>query len=152
MGKTYKAQGNSETKKLAGLLKSKPIKEINLLSLVKRGGYAERVASELQKQKKTRRSQVRKLFSEFKQIFDLVGKDLKNKGDRLDVINSEAGMKLCMLYPIIAYQKERDIISEDFADLMSSLIDNLNNEPTKENFEQAKNFLTALVAYMRKEA
>lgn len=121
-------------------LKKEPIANIHVRELVKPGGYAHSIVDKLG----VKRSQLRKVFSEMKEIFERV----KEKG----TIDEEIEVKFYMLYPIIEYQRNRGIIKEPFARLMEALLDNLERYKTPENFEQAERFLTALVAYMKREA
>ena len=141
--KGYKSKNNAEENKLEELiqrLKNEPMDKIHVRELVKPGGYAHRIVDKLG----VKRSQLRRIFAEMKEIFERV----KEKGK----VDEEIEVKFYMLYPIIEYQKNRGIIKEPFAKLMEALLDNLEKYKTPSNFEQAERFLTALVAYMRKEA
>ncbi len=128
------------TEKLTKELNSKPISKIPLSELVKNDKYAHKIAEEL----KISRVQLRKVYMELKQIL---------KDGKLD---EEKKVNLYMLYPMLEYQKERRSgeekkIWEKFVDLMYAFLDNIENYPDKKNLEIAEKFLTALVAYARKD-
>ena len=135
-----KDSSGDKLSELIGKLKSNAIANIPTSELVKPNGYASKIASQL----KITRVQLRKIYSELKYIFERVS----NVG-RLE---EDTRTKLYMLYPILEYQKNRGVIDGRFVNLMYALIENLERNETKENFEQAERFLTALVAYTRKEA
>ena len=121
-------------------LRESAIANISTSELVKPNGYAFGIASQL----KVTRVQLRKIYSELKYIFERVS----NVGK----LEEDTRTKLYMLYPILEYQKNRGVMDARFVSLMYALIENLERNETKENFEQAERFLTALVAYTRKEA
>lgn len=125
----------SAVEKLIRELKQKPISSIPLSKLVKYGEYAYKIVDELN----ISRVQLRRIYSELKHI-------LKAKN-----ISEDTMAKLYMLYPILAYQKERGVVSGRFVNLMYALLENIENYPDKKNLETAEKFLTALVAYARKE-
>jgi CRISPR type III-A-associated protein Csm2 len=121
------------------IIKQNPLTSIKTSDLVKPNGYAANIARNL----KVTRVQLRKVYSELKYVFESV----KQKGS----IDDEMKTKMYMLYPILEYQKNRGVIDERFVELMNALLENLERHENKENFEQADRFLTALVAYTRKE-
>ncbi|WP_461829334.1 type III-A CRISPR-associated protein Csm2 [Aquifex sp.] len=138
--KTKEQAGEDKLRELIQRLKEEPIANIHVRELVKPGGYAYSIVGKLG----VKRSQLRRIFAEMKEIFERV----KDKG----TIDEEIEVKFYMLYPIIEYQKNRGVVKEPFARLMEALLDNLERYKTLENFEQAERFLTALVAYMKREA
>ncbi len=136
----YFRQEQDRLREFVNSLKTKPISNLPLSELVKPKGYAATIAQQL----KITRVQLRKVYSELKYICDRV----KEEGS----LQEETKTKLYMLYPILEYQKNRKVVNERFTELMFALIDNLDRYSTKENFEQADRFLTALVAYTKKES
>lgn len=138
--RNYRQDNNNAIDKFIEKLRREPIANIPLKDLVKPKGYAEKIVQNL----RVTRVQLRKIYSEMKYIFERVRK----KG-RLD---EETEVKFYMLYPVLEYQKNRRVIDEKFVRLMDALLENLERNPTKENFEQAERFLIALVAYMKREA
>ncbi len=122
---------------LVRILEKEPIKSVSLGELLRPNGYAQSIARSLS----VKRVQLRKVYSEFKGIFSLS----KATGG----LKEEALTKLYMLYPIIEYQKSRGVISQDFANLMTAIAENIERNPDRENLEVAEMFLTALVAYSR---
>jgi len=129
------AKSHSSAKELIRELKNKPIREIPLYKLVKYEEYAHRIAHEL----KISRVQLRRVYSELKHIL---------KAKKITEVNIS---KLYMLYPILAYQKERGVVGEEFVNLMYALLENIEKHPDERNLETAEKFLTALVAYARKD-
>ena len=121
-------------------LRSKAVKDIPTSELVKPNGYAADIARLLN----ITRVQLRKVYAELKYIFESVSAEGK--------LEEETRTRMYMLYPILEYQKNRKVIDPRFVDLMYALLENLERHESKENFEQAERFLTALVAYTRKEA
>lgn len=128
-----------------GLLISK-IKEkggigkIEKRDLLRPEGYAAQIAKEA----KLTRVQLRKIFAEFKWIKERYDKD---KGRTKD----EILMRIYKLYPLIQYQKNRNLINEPFKNLLFTILDNLE-EKLDENLENAYDFIEALVAYTSKES
>ena len=125
----------SAVDELVKKLKQGPISNIPLPELVKYGKYAYRIVDELN----ISRVQLRRIYSELKHI-------LKAKK-----ITDDNMAKLYMLYPILAYQKERGVVSGKFVNLMYALLENIERYHDEKNLEIAEKFLTALVAYARKE-
>ena len=121
-------------------IRKNPLSNFSVSELVKPDGYAASIAGQL----KITRVQLRKIYSELKYICDRV----KETGS----LEEDTKTKLYMLYPILEYQKNRKVVDGRFVELMFALIDNLDRHATSENFEQADRFLTALVAYTRKES
>lgn len=110
---------------------------IDIKELLKPDGYAKNVVDEAG----LKRVQLRKIFSEFKII-----KERYEKGE------TEKVKKLMYkLYPIIQYQCNRKLISENFRDLMFVILESLENNFTKENFEHTFEFMEALVAYIPRD-
>ncbi len=120
---------------LINKLKNAPIKDIPLSELVKHGKYAYKIAKDLN----ISRVQLRRIYSELKHI-------LRSKG-----MTDDNASKLYMLYPILAYQRERGVLSGNFVNLMYELLENIEKYPDEKNLEIAEKFLTALVAYARKD-
>ncbi len=141
-GQEYGTEDSSgdKLKELIDKLRNKAIANIPTSELVKPDGYASKIAGQL----KITRVQLRKIYSELKYIFERVSS--------VGRLEEDTRTKLYMLYPILEYQKNRGVIDGRFVNLMYALIENLERNETKENFEQAERFLTALVAYTRKEA
>ena len=141
-GQEYGTEDSSgdKLKELIDKLRNSAIANIPTYELVKPDGYASKIAGQL----KITRVQLRKIYSELKYIFERVSS--------VGRLEEDTRTKLYMLYPILEYQKNRGVIDGRFVNLMYALIENLERNETKENFEQAERFLTALVAYTRKEA
>ena len=60
-------------------------------------------------------------------------------------------MRLYRLYPILAYQQNRGLINEDFKEIMVKLLDWIDSNFDGKNYEKVMDFMTALVAYAKKE-
>jgi CRISPR/Cas system CSM-associated protein Csm2 small subunit len=52
---------------------------------------------------------------------------------------------------MIQYQTNRKLISEEFKRLIFAILDSLDQNFTKKNFDQTMEFMEALVAYTRKD-
>lgn len=128
----------STLQEFAELVREKGLVGIELAEIVKPKGYAARIASE---DKKLKRTQLRKIFAEFKRVFDGYRKN-RSFGD-------EELTALYMLFPILEYQKNRNLLSGDFVRMMEAVIDSMINNPSEDNVKRAEQFLTALVAYAR---
>jgi len=114
----------------------KGLKEINLGELIKPEKYAHRISKEL----KLTRVQLRKVFTEFKSIYDIY---IKTKGKD----ENEIKTRLYKLYPILQYQVNRKLIDNDFKELMWEILNSLDQN--LENFENTMEFIKALVAYSK---
>jgi len=112
---------------------------IDLGKMVRPNGYAAQIA----RNTKIKRTQLRKIFAEFKRVFDSYR---KNKS-----LGEEELTALYMLFPTLEYQKNRRLLREDFVRMMEAVIDSVINNPSEENVKRAEYFLTALVAYAREE-
>jgi CRISPR type III-A-associated protein Csm2 len=112
----------------------------SLYELLKPNGYAQQVV----KENELTRVQLRKVFSEFKYVYDEYKKN-KNK--------EKAKIHLYKLYPVLQYQVNRRLIKENFKNLIWAILDTLvnNDEKFDENLEFSYEFLKALVAYIPKE-
>jgi len=117
----------------------KGLGNIELKELLRPGGYADKVVGEA----KLTRVQLRKIFAEFKTIKELYKKENQNSEKILT--------RLYKLYPMIQYQTNRKLISEDFKKLIFAILDSLDQNFTKKNFDQTMEFMEALVAYTRKD-
>jgi len=138
----------SFTTKLAEMIKKKRgLCYFDLYELLKPDGYAQEVVKENTHPKikiKLTRVQLRKVFSEFKYVYDDY---MKNK-EKVKV-----KIRLYKLYPILQYQANRELIGENFKNLMWAILDTLvsNDEDFDKNLENSYEFLKALVAYIPKE-
>jgi len=133
-------RGINAAEELRRKIQSSPISEIGLKDLVKPKGYAYNIARDL----KLTKVQVRKIYAEFKGIYEA----LKRNGWKFD---EDILTRLYMLYPIIEYQKNRKVLNEDFANLITALIENVEKFPNRKNVETAERFFTAIVAYITKD-
>ncbi len=141
MGKNHVGKNkNDPIEEFKNKIDSEPICKIPVNQLVKPDGHAALIAKRLN----ITRVQLRKIYAELKYIFDRI----KQSGS----FDEEIEARLYMLYPILEYQKNRKVIDSNFVDLMFALLDNLSKYKDKSNFEQAEKFLTALVAYTKKES
>jgi len=130
---------NNIIKDFTRLVKSNHLAGIELGKIVKPDGYAAKIAQN----SGIKRTQLRKIFAEFKRVFDSYRKN-KSFGD-------EDLTTLYMLFPILEYQKNRRLLREDFVRMMEAVIDSVINNPSEENVKRAEQFLTALVAYSKGE-
>ncbi len=129
-------QDRNAIDELVKLLEAKSIKDIDFGNLVKPDGYAPKVA-----RMGVKTSQVRKIYTEFRNVCEKI----KNSPDE------SAMVKLYMLYPLTEYQKERRIIPEEFAKVITALLSNIERDHSPENVERAEKFFMAIVAYAKKE-
>ncbi len=135
-GQRQSGQGD-KLREFIGRIRREAISSIPTSALVKPKGYASEIARSL----KITRVQLRRVYSELKYVFDRV----KQEG----TLDEEVRTKMYMLYPVLEYQKNRGVIDGRFVELMFALLENLEKYETKENFEKADRFLTALVAYTK---
>jgi len=127
-------------------LNQKEIGDINLKDLIGPGRYAEQIVDEA----KLTRVQLRKIFAEFKNVFNKF--ENREKPEKIQI-------NLYKLYPLLKYQQNRKLIkNKDFIRLLFKILDQLDeslkkpeNEKTKKNFEYAQEFIQALVAYIRND-
>jgi len=110
---------------------------IELKELLKPDGYAQTVVKEAN----LKRVQLRKIFSEFKAI-----QERYKKGEV-----EKVRLSLYKLYPIIQYQRNRNLISEEFKRLLFTILDSLDNNFNEKNFKHTFEFMEALVAYIPKD-
>ena len=101
------------------------------------GGWADKIALELKNSKpKLNTSQLRKIFTEIKSICDNKEKVLQDKTD------------LYLLYPKLAYAKGRELMPENFYNLIIACLDKLKDDKADEkDFKNFGDFMTAIVAY-----
>jgi CRISPR type III-A-associated protein Csm2 len=120
--------------------KKRGLCHFSLYELLKPNGDAQQVV----KENELTRVQLRKVFSEFKYVYDEYKKN-KNK--------EKAKIHLYKLYPVLQYQVNRRLIKENFKNLIWAILDTLvnNDEEFDENLEFSYEFLKALVAYIPKE-
>ncbi|QWK20606.1 MAG: type III-A CRISPR-associated protein Csm2 [Hydrogenobacter thermophilus] len=130
-------KGNDAIREFTDLVKKNHLAGIDLASIVKPDGYAARIA----RNSGIKRTQLRKIFTEFKRVFDSYRKS-KSFGE-------EELTSLYMLFPILEYQKNRRLLREDFVHMMEAVIESMINNPAEENVKRAEQFLTALVAYAK---
>ena len=130
---------DSIIKEFTQLVKSNHLAGIDLSKMVKPNGYAAKIAQN----GGIKRTQLRKIFAEFKRVFDSYRKH-KSLGE-------EELTALYMLFPILEYQKNRKLLKEEFVHMMEAVIDSMINNPSEENMNRAEQFLTALVAYSKEE-
>jgi CRISPR type III-A-associated protein Csm2 len=110
------------------------LKQIDLGELIKPHKYAHEISTKL----KLTRVQLRKIFTEFKTVYEMY-KKVKDE--------SQIKARLYKLYPILQYQVNRKLIDNDFKELMWKILDSLDKN--LENFENTKEFMEALVAYSK---
>ncbi len=122
-----------KSKKLSDVLKPEKFAPPN--------GYAERVVLSLKKGKhsKLKTSQLRKIFTEVKEICNK-----KIKGF------SEADTELYLLYPKLAYAEGRELMPRNFYKLLVACLDKLKENADKEDFKMFEEFMTAIVAYNKR--
>jgi len=115
------------------------LKDLVVEEIAKEGGYAEKVAkSQLFKNLKT--TQLRNLFDGIKEN----ERKLTEKG--WNAIEAD----FYMLRPSLAYAKARELIPEDFFNLMNACmkqVDKGDENGKKENYKRFVQFLEAIVAY-----
>lgn len=123
----------------ADKIRQSGLSSFELRELLKPEGYADKVAT----RSNLTRVQLRKFFAEFKAIYNLY----RAKGHLTDEIK----LRLYKLYPIIQYQRNRNLIPEDFRYLLVAILDSLDREFEK-NIDITMDFIEALVAYAPREA
>ena len=111
---------------------------IGLKELIGPNGYAQRIINHTN----LKTTQLRKIYAEFKYIHNLIKSQEKEE---------KIKMRLYRLYPILAYQQNRGLINEDFKEIMVELINWIDSNFAKENYDKVMDFMTALVAYAKKE-
>ena len=112
--------------------------EIGLKELIGPDGYAQRIIDYTN----LKITQLRKIYAEFKHIYNLIKSQEKEE---------EIKTHLYRLYPILAYQQNRGLIKEEFKEIMVKLLDWIDSNFDKKNYEKVMDFMTALVAYAKKE-
>ncbi len=122
---------------LVSRLKREPLNSIPPSELLKPRKFAYSIAKQL----KIRRAQLRRIYGELKAIFE----DVKKRGS----FDDESLTKLYMLYPILEYQRSRNLVGSDFVKLITALLENVEQFSEQENIDMVDKFLTALVAYAR---
>jgi len=152
-GKYQQGSQDSPLEKLKRELRNRAITQFSERELFHPDGYASKVMG--MKENKITSVQLRKIFHEFKAIVD----GLK-KGDNLD----KAMGRLYRLYALLEYQAKREVLKENFKELMFELFGNIEREIEKikkekdgkerdkviEAFERAYELLMAMVAYSKK--
>ena len=102
-------------------------------------GFADKVA---RNEKKMKTTQLRKFFSKIKNL----ERELKGRGNR-EVLDDGFKSRMYLLLPELAYSKGRQLINEDFFDLITIIVkDKLK---TVGDFKNFANFMTAIVAYKK---
>lgn len=100
-------------------------------------GWADKLTKILYDNKKQiKSSQLRKVFNQIKQVCDKA--DLENKVD------------LYLIYPNLVYAKARDLIPNEFYELMVACLDKLKESKNKEDYKRFGEFMTAIVAYNKR--
>jgi len=101
-------------------------------------GWAKKIVEALKRGRSTKlkTSQLRKIFTEVKEICD---KKIKGIGD--------GDTELYLLYPKLAYAQGRDLMPKDFYELLVVCLNKLKNSGDKDDFKVFKEFMTAIVAY-----
>jgi CRISPR type III-A-associated protein Csm2 len=134
-------------------LRNRAITQFSEREIFHPDGYASKVME--MKENKVTSVQLRRIFHEFKAIVD----GLK-KGDNLD----KAMGRLYKLYALLEYQAKREVLKENFKELMFELFGNIEKEIEKirkekdgkerdkaiEVFNKAYDLLMAMVAYSKK--
>ncbi|HIH77881.1 MAG TPA: type III-A CRISPR-associated protein Csm2 [Halobacteria archaeon] len=118
---------------------SQSLKDLVVEEIAKEEGYAERIAKS-KSFKNLKTTQLRNLFDEIKEN----ERRLNEKG--WNAIEAD----FYMLRPNLAYAKARDLIPEDFFNLMNACmkqVDKGNENEKKENYKRFVQFLEAIVAY-----
>ncbi|MEM1672565.1 MAG: type III-A CRISPR-associated protein Csm2 [Archaeoglobaceae archaeon] len=133
-----KESGKDEFQLFLERVKKEGLKSFSLAELLKPNGYASLIAEKSE----LTRVQLRKIFAEFKQIYEHYHSQDKN----LTAVKT----RIYKLYPLIYYQYNRKLISEYFKDLIVAILDALDRD-FEENIENAMSFVEALVAYAPKE-
>jgi CRISPR type III-A-associated protein Csm2 len=121
------------------LNKKECFSEFDLRDLIGPNGYADNIAASLKKQVKI--SQLRKFFSEIKEI----SKIGESKPE-------EAQKKIWLLYPLIAYAEGRDVIPNNFANMLNKVLEKVEAENCNkaDDYKRLEDFMTALIAYFKK--
>jgi CRISPR type III-A-associated protein Csm2 len=126
---------NPTIKELINKIENKEgLKQIDLGELIKPHKYAYEISTQL----KLTRVQLRKIFTEFKTIYEMY-KKVKDQ--------NQIKARLYKLYPILQYQVNRKLIDNDFKELMWVILDYLERD--LENFDNAMEFMEALVVYSK---
>lgn len=115
------------------------LKDLVVEEIAKEGGYAEKVAKS-QSFKNLKTTQLRNLFDGIKEN----ERKLTEKG--WNAIEAD----FYMLRPSLAYAKARELIPEDFLNLMNACmkqVDKGDENGKKENYKRFVQFLEAIVAY-----
>lgn len=125
--------------KIRGL---KNFAEYNIEDFSKEDGDADRVAKALARSIKA--SQLRRFYGYAKEIEERLSKE--ESWDKVDA-------KFWMLQPQLAYAKGRNVINDDFYQLMTSCLNKVGKEPDEEarkkSYARFMKFFEAIVAYHR---
>lgn len=125
------------------------LETLDIKKLVKPDGLISELAQVLNRKERVGRSQLRKFYSELKQIFMAV----KSQKEGLSPEKQEELiLKLHFLFIPIHYQKNRGKIPKEFAELLDFLVEKMIEEFDKPKaIKNAEMFFTALIAYTPKE-
>ena len=117
--------------------KIKSFSELKVEEFAPPGKWADTIA----RKQDMKTTQLRKVFTTIKQI------DLKVKGEKDDKDFSDPS--LYMLVPHLAYAKARKFISDDFYELIKTIIGDGREGKIKKvkDFRRFAEFMTAIVAY-----
>jgi CRISPR-associated protein Csm2 len=102
-------------------------------------GWAQETAQNLINSNETsmKTTQLRKIFTELKNIEDKINKD-KSLDNHIN--------EIILIMPQVAYAMGRKVVTKDFYDLMSACI-NLDKIKSKEDYSAFVKFFTAIIAY-----
>lgn len=114
-------------------------KEVSIISFAPSDKWSDQIAKKLGDKMKT--TQLRKFFTSIK----LMEQKIKGK-DKAMIFNDPS---LYMLLPYLAYAKARNLISQEFYNLIKVIIGDGKNGKIKtvEDFQRFVTFMTAIVAY-----
>lgn len=140
-GRKFEANKDSGKDKLQQFIEKvrrEGLKSFSLAELLKPNGYASLFATKGE----LTRVQLRKIFTEFKNIYEYYSSQDKKI--------ASVKTRIYKLYPLIYYQYNRKLISEEFKELIVAILDSLDRN-FEENIEMTMSFIEALVAYAPKE-
>lgn len=115
--------------------KNKPLAELPVDKFAYEGGYADALALSMKSMKV---HQLRKFFGEIKSLEKQI-----QEGSKLD---GEVREEIALLIPTLAYAKGRELITQEFYDVMKL---SLQKIATSADFCKFSKFLTAVVAYSK---
>jgi len=142
----------NKTKELKDKLTSGTFEDIDIRDLIGPKGFARNIASEVE----IKQTQLRKIYALFKDVlYSAISNIDKSKDTERVSLSEELITKLYLIYPILEYQYKRGVLgsknTEDFKMLLENVIRVIESNPTKKNLEKAEYFMTALIAYSKKD-